>query len=193
MEVVLVVRRGPGKEAEEVGNYVMEVGNYVKELGGYLITESTKRSKAKVAKRTRKVAAAAASHSCQRPSLSEASSSTNQVEVEILQIIRKEKGKQRVEAIGGDPDDVDNSGDDNDDNNKEDGEKVPCKRYQIKRIPCLEQAGKKSTMICKACHNAKLDQIYSLKFTYKYLIFESAELFLHIFETGILTSGWLKL
>ncbi|KAJ3861313.1 hypothetical protein EV359DRAFT_84460 [Lentinula novae-zelandiae] len=65
--------------------------------------------------------------------------------------IRREKGKGRekvqVQPVGGDPDD------DNDD-------KEPCERCKAKKIPCLQQAGKRSSVICKPCHGSKVKCLY---------------------------------
>ncbi|KAJ3884407.1 hypothetical protein GG344DRAFT_84071 [Lentinula edodes] len=70
--------------------------------------------------------------------------------------IRREKGKGRARIparpVGGDPDDGDDSDDDDDD--KE--EREPCERCKAKKIPCLQQASKRSSVICKPCHNSKV-------------------------------------
>ncbi|KAJ3911358.1 hypothetical protein F5877DRAFT_86090 [Lentinula edodes] len=54
--------------------------------------------------------------------------------------IRREKGKGRAKVpaqpVGGDPDDGDE-------------EKKPCERCRAKKIPCLQQAGKRSSVILK--------------------------------------------
>ncbi|GAW10287.1 hypothetical protein LENED_012536 [Lentinula edodes] len=54
--------------------------------------------------------------------------------------IRREKGKGKAKVpaqpVGGDPDDGDE-------------EKEPCERCRAKKIPCLQQAGKRSSMILK--------------------------------------------
>ncbi|KAJ3870965.1 hypothetical protein F5051DRAFT_446857 [Lentinula edodes] len=64
--------------------------------------------------------------------------------------IRREKGKGRARIparpLGGDPDD----GDDNEE------EREPCERCKAKKIPCLQQAGKRSSVICKPCHDSKV-------------------------------------
>ncbi|GAW07876.1 hypothetical protein LENED_009897 [Lentinula edodes] len=56
--------------------------------------------------------------------------------------VRREKGKGRAKVpaqpVGGDPDDGD-----------DDEEKEPCERCKAKKIPCLQQAGKQSSVIWK--------------------------------------------
>ncbi|KAJ3898847.1 hypothetical protein F5879DRAFT_994356 [Lentinula edodes] len=58
---------------------------------------------------------------------------------------RKGKGKAKMPAqpVGGNPDDGD----------KED--RAPCERCKNKKLPCQMQAGKRSSIICKSCHDAK--------------------------------------
>ncbi|KAJ3911255.1 hypothetical protein F5877DRAFT_86240 [Lentinula edodes] len=67
--------------------------------------------------------------------------------------IRREKGKGRAgilaRPVGGDPDDSDNDDDDEE-------EREPCGRCKAKKIPCLQQAGKRSSVICKPCHDSKV-------------------------------------
>ncbi|KAJ3870858.1 hypothetical protein F5051DRAFT_447030 [Lentinula edodes] len=67
--------------------------------------------------------------------------------------IRKDKGKGKGKAqpVGGDPDDDD--GDDDD--------RAPCERCRSKKISCQMQAGKRSSVICKPCHDAKVRCSYS--------------------------------
>ncbi|KAJ3804136.1 hypothetical protein F5876DRAFT_83700 [Lentinula aff. lateritia] len=74
-------------------------------------------------------------------------------------MVKKGKDKQRREVSGGEPDDGGDGGEDDD--NDDDEERAPCERCQLKRIPCLEQVGKRSTVICKACHDAKVKCSYS--------------------------------
>ncbi|KAJ3804361.1 hypothetical protein F5876DRAFT_70700 [Lentinula aff. lateritia] len=76
-------------------------------------------------------------------------------------MINKGKGEQRAEVISGDPNDNDDGGDSDNNDDEEGGEKAPCERCWMKKIPCLEQAGKQSTMICKPCHDAKVKCSYS--------------------------------
>ncbi|KAJ3912422.1 hypothetical protein F5877DRAFT_84829 [Lentinula edodes] len=70
--------------------------------------------------------------------------------------IRREKGKGRekvpVQPVGGD---LDNGDDDNDE------EREPCERCKAKKIPCLQQAGKRSSVICKPCHDSKVHCSFS--------------------------------
>ncbi|KAJ3872093.1 hypothetical protein F5051DRAFT_445528 [Lentinula edodes] len=73
--------------------------------------------------------------------------------VEVTKMKSKGKGKASAQPVGGDPNDGD------DDDNDEDRE--PCERCKVKKIPCLEQAGKRSSVICKPCHDAKVRCSYS--------------------------------
>ncbi|KAJ3858856.1 hypothetical protein EV359DRAFT_87119 [Lentinula novae-zelandiae] len=106
---------------------------------------------AEVAERCRLLADAAAARSQRGTSPSEMSVSPRRPVVEI----RREKGKGRAKVpaqpVGGDPDD----GDDDDE------EKEPCERCKAKKIPCLQQAGKWSSVICKPCHDSKVRCSYS--------------------------------
>ncbi|KAJ3884565.1 hypothetical protein GG344DRAFT_83842 [Lentinula edodes] len=72
--------------------------------------------------------------------------------------IRKDKGKGKGKAqpVGGDPDD----GGDGDDDNDED-DRAPCEQCRSKKISCQMQAGKRSSIICKPCHDAKVRCLYS--------------------------------
>ncbi|KAJ3885154.1 hypothetical protein GG344DRAFT_70785, partial [Lentinula edodes] len=103
---------------------------------------------AEVVERRRLLAEAATARSQRGTLPSEMSVSPRRPVVEI----RREKGKGRegipVRPVGGDPDDGDN-----DDNDKE--EREPCGRCKAKKIPCLQQAGKWSSVICKPCHDSK--------------------------------------
>ncbi|KAJ3871427.1 hypothetical protein F5051DRAFT_446208 [Lentinula edodes] len=73
--------------------------------------------------------------------------------------IQKEKGKGKAKAqpVIGDPDDGGDGGDD--DNNKDD--RATCDRCRNKKISCQMQAGKRSSIICKPCHDAKVRCSYS--------------------------------
>ncbi|KAJ3898406.1 hypothetical protein F5879DRAFT_927082 [Lentinula edodes] len=66
---------------------------------------------------------------------------------ELVVEIRKEKGKGRAKVqaqlVGGDLD-----------NDEED--RAPCKRCKNKKLPCQMQAGKRSSVICKPCHDTKV-------------------------------------
>lgn len=59
--------------------------------------------------------------------------------------------------MGEDPDD----GGDGDDDDDDDEEWAPCERCRSKKIPCQMQAGKRSLVICKPCHDAKVRCLYS--------------------------------
>ncbi|KAJ3910878.1 hypothetical protein F5877DRAFT_86839 [Lentinula edodes] len=83
----------------------------------------------------------------------EVSASPRRPVVEVRRTKSKGKGKARAEPVGGDPDDGDEG---DDDDNKE-----PCKRCRVKKISCQMQAGKRSSIICKPCHNAKVRCSYS--------------------------------
>ncbi|KAJ3872440.1 hypothetical protein F5051DRAFT_445163 [Lentinula edodes] len=67
--------------------------------------------------------------------------------------IRKKwrKGKAKAQPVGRDPDD---GSDREDDDNKD--ERAPCKQCRSENIPCQIQAGKRSSIICKPCHDAKV-------------------------------------
>ncbi|KAJ3870434.1 hypothetical protein F5051DRAFT_447721, partial [Lentinula edodes] len=101
----------------------------------------------------RRLLAEAATARSQRGTLpSEMSVSPRRPVVEI----RREKGKGRAripaQPVGGDPDD----GDDGDDDDDDEEEREPCERCKAKKIPCLQQAGKRSSVICKPCHDSKV-------------------------------------
>ncbi|KAJ3805794.1 hypothetical protein F5876DRAFT_81387 [Lentinula aff. lateritia] len=53
--------------------------------------------------------------------------------------------------VGGDPDDGDDGDNDNDEEERE-----PCERCKAKKIPCLQQASKRSSVICKPCHDSEV-------------------------------------
>ncbi|KAJ3884828.1 hypothetical protein GG344DRAFT_83459 [Lentinula edodes] len=78
---------------------------------------------------------------------------------EEVEIWKTKKGKKNTKAqpVSGDPNDGDDG--DNDDDNEED--QVPCEWCQNKKLPCQMQAGKRSSIICKPCHNAKVRCSYS--------------------------------
>ncbi|KAJ3803529.1 hypothetical protein F5876DRAFT_85109 [Lentinula aff. lateritia] len=71
--------------------------------------------------------------------------------------------KQRAEEeaakkpVDEDPDDGGDGGDDDD----EEDERAPCERCRNKKLPCQMQAGKRSSIICKPCHDAKVRCSYS--------------------------------
>ncbi|KAJ3885708.1 hypothetical protein GG344DRAFT_82428 [Lentinula edodes] len=75
--------------------------------------------------------------------------------VEIRRVKGKGKGRVQDEAAGGDPDDGDDGEDDDDD------DRAPCERCRVKKISCQMQAGKRSSIICKPCHDTKVKCSYS--------------------------------
>ncbi|KAJ3845701.1 hypothetical protein EV368DRAFT_90246 [Lentinula lateritia] len=99
--------------------------------------------------RGRRLAEAPTSRSRRDSSLGETSVSPRRPVVEIRK--KKGKGKAKAQTIGEDPDDGDDGDEDDDDD-----EHTPCERCRSKRIPCLQQAGKRSSTICKPCHDAKV-------------------------------------
>ncbi|KAJ3870556.1 hypothetical protein F5051DRAFT_447509 [Lentinula edodes] len=115
-----------------------------------------RRQEEEVAERRRLLAAAVTARSQRGTSPSEVSVSSRRPVVEIQRTKSKGKGKARAEPVGGDPDDGDDGDDDDDDNNKE-----PCERCRVKKISCQMQAGKRSSVICKPCHDAKVRCLYS--------------------------------
>ncbi|KAJ3884114.1 hypothetical protein GG344DRAFT_84549 [Lentinula edodes] len=64
---------------------------------------------------------------------------------------KRGKGKAKAQPVDEDPDD----GEDDDD------EKEPCERCRTKKISCQMKAGKRSSIICKPCHDAKVRCSYS--------------------------------
>ncbi|KAJ3924749.1 MAG: hypothetical protein NXY57DRAFT_1033561 [Lentinula lateritia] len=52
-------------------------------------------------------------------------------------------------------------GPDGGDNDDKEDERTPCERCRNKKIPCQMQAGKRSSIICKPCHDAKVRCLYS--------------------------------
>ncbi|KAJ3859496.1 hypothetical protein EV359DRAFT_68103, partial [Lentinula novae-zelandiae] len=65
---------------------------------------------------------------------------------DIPHLVKKGKAPQRAEVSGGDLDDSD----------EEDNEKEPCKQCKAKKIPCLQQAGKRSSIILLESQMAQL-------------------------------------
>ncbi|KAJ3897323.1 hypothetical protein F5879DRAFT_996226 [Lentinula edodes] len=108
-----------------------------------------------VVERRRKLAAAATARSQGGTSTGEASVSLRRPVVEIPRV--KNKGKAKAQPVGEDPDD----GDDGDEDDDDDEDRDPCERCKAKKIPCLKQAGKQSSVICKPCHNSKVRCSYS--------------------------------
>ncbi|KAJ3897906.1 hypothetical protein F5879DRAFT_995403 [Lentinula edodes] len=79
----------------------------------------------------------------ERQQQDEATTSTRRVEVEVPRLVKKGKALPRNEVSRGDPDDSK----DGKDSDEDDEEKEPCEQCQAKRIPCLQQAGKRSSII----------------------------------------------
>ncbi|KAJ3897961.1 hypothetical protein F5879DRAFT_995327 [Lentinula edodes] len=100
-----------------------------------------------VAERRRLLAAAATARSQRGTSPSEVPVSLRRPVVEISKK-SKGKGKAKAQPIDKDPDDSDD-------------EKEPCERCRTKKISCQMQAGKRSSIICKPCHDAKVRCSYS--------------------------------
>ncbi|KAJ3858410.1 hypothetical protein EV359DRAFT_87790 [Lentinula novae-zelandiae] len=109
-----------------------------------------------VTERRRVLAAAATARSRRGTSPSEVSASPRRPVVEVPKARSKGKDKTKAQPMGEDPDD----------NNDE--ERAPCERCRGKKIPCQMQAGKRSSIICKPCHDAKVQCSYSTRpFTVK--------------------------
>ncbi|KAJ3897516.1 hypothetical protein F5879DRAFT_995915 [Lentinula edodes] len=105
-----------------------------------------------VSERRRLLATAATARSQRGTSPSEALVSPRRPVVEILKTKSKGKGKAKAQPVDEDPDDGDNDDDD---------EKEPCEHCRAKKISCQMQAGKRSSIICKPCHDAKVRCSYS--------------------------------
>ncbi|KAJ3845975.1 hypothetical protein EV368DRAFT_89775 [Lentinula lateritia] len=106
--------------------------------------------------RRKRMAEAATARSRRDTSTGEVSSSPRRPIVEIRKI--RGKGKERVQAevpAGGDPDD---GGDEEED---DEDDRAPCEWCRTKKISCQMQAGKRSSIICKPCHDAKVKCSYS--------------------------------
>ncbi|KAJ3870408.1 hypothetical protein F5051DRAFT_447777, partial [Lentinula edodes] len=113
-----------------------------------------KKQEDEVVERRRKLAEAATARSQGGTSTGDVSASPRRPIVEISKMKNKGKGKAKAPVVDEDPDD----GDD-DDEDEEDRE--PCERCRSKKIPCLKQAGKRSSVICKPCHDSKVRCSYS--------------------------------
>ncbi|KAJ3897296.1 hypothetical protein F5879DRAFT_996270 [Lentinula edodes] len=108
----------------------------------------------------RRIMAAAATARSQRGSSpGETSASIRRPVVEIRQRKEKAKNKAKTKAqpVGEDPDD----GGDGDDDDDDKDDRAPCERCRSKKISCQMQAGKRSSVICKPCHDAKVRCSYS--------------------------------
>ncbi|KAJ3804349.1 hypothetical protein F5876DRAFT_83339 [Lentinula aff. lateritia] len=97
------------------------------------------------------MAAAATERSQRGTSPSEVSTGPRRPIVEIRREKGKGKGKAKAQPVDEDPDD---GGDGRDD-------RAPCERCRAKKISCQMQAGKRSSIICKPCHDAKVKCSYS--------------------------------
>ncbi|KAJ3913000.1 hypothetical protein F5877DRAFT_84220 [Lentinula edodes] len=64
---------------------------------------------------------------------------------------------QQPVPVGGDP----NDGGDGDDDDDDEDDRAPCERCRSKKISCQMQAGKRSSVICKPCHDTKVRCSYS--------------------------------
>ncbi|KAJ3912205.1 hypothetical protein F5877DRAFT_85063 [Lentinula edodes] len=108
--------------------------------------------------RRRLMAEAATAQSQRGTSPSEMSISPRRPVVELRRAARsKGKGKAPAQPVGGDPDD----GNDGDDDDDDEDDRAPCERCKSKKLPCQMQAGKRSLIICKPCHDAKVRCSYS--------------------------------
>ncbi|KAJ3924784.1 MAG: hypothetical protein NXY57DRAFT_969042 [Lentinula lateritia] len=107
--------------------------------------------------RRRKMAAAATARSRCGSSPEETSGSPWRPVVEIRREKGKGKGKSKAQPVDEDPDDGGNGNDDDD----EEDERAPCERCRNKKLPCQMQAGKRSSIICKPCRDAKVRCSYS--------------------------------
>ncbi|KAJ3803630.1 hypothetical protein F5876DRAFT_84854 [Lentinula aff. lateritia] len=107
--------------------------------------------------RRKRMAEAATARSRWGTSPEENSGSPRRPVVEIRRERGKGKGKAKVQPVDEDPDD---GGDGRDDDDNED-ERAPCERCRNKKISCQMQAGKRSSIICKPCHDAKVKCSYS--------------------------------
>ncbi|KAJ3911933.1 hypothetical protein F5877DRAFT_85372 [Lentinula edodes] len=112
--------------------------------------ERAQQQEEEVSKRRRLLAAAATARSQRGTSPSEVSVSLRRPMVEISKK-SKGKGKAKTQPIDEDPDDGDN----------DDDEKEPCEHCRAKKISCQMQAGKRSSIIYKPCHDAKVQCSYS--------------------------------
>ncbi|KAJ3845709.1 hypothetical protein EV368DRAFT_70490, partial [Lentinula lateritia] len=107
--------------------------------------------------RRRRMAEAATARSRRGSSPEETLGSPRRPVVEIRREKGKGKGKSKAQPVDEDPDD----GGDGDDDDDEEDERAPCERCRSKKIPCQMQAGKRSSIICKPCHDAKVRCSYS--------------------------------
>ncbi|KAJ3897431.1 hypothetical protein F5879DRAFT_983005, partial [Lentinula edodes] len=121
------------------------------------VAEEAREQAAAREERKRRMAAAATARSRRGSSPEETSGSPRRPVVEIRREKSKGKGKSKAQPVDEDPDDGGDGGDDDD----EEDERTPCERCRNKKIPCQMQAGKRSSIICKPCHDAKVRCSYS--------------------------------
>ncbi|KAJ3846598.1 hypothetical protein EV368DRAFT_88769 [Lentinula lateritia] len=144
-EALARVERVKARKVEEAAQKKAE-----EEAAKKAIEEARIRAAAKeLEDRRRRMAEAATARSRRGSSPGEASGSPRRPMVVIRR--GKGKGKAKAQPVGGDPDD----GSDGDDDEEDDDERAPCERCRSKKIPCQMQAGKRSSIICKPCHDAK--------------------------------------
>ncbi|KAJ3858196.1 hypothetical protein EV359DRAFT_88106 [Lentinula novae-zelandiae] len=123
------------------------------------LAEEAREQAAAREERRRRMAEAATARSRRGSSPEEASGSPQRPVVEIRSEKGKGKEKAKAQPVDEDPDD----GGDGDDDHDEDDERTPCKRCRSKKISCQMQAGKRSSIICKPCHDAKVRCSYSTR------------------------------
>ncbi|KAJ3858442.1 hypothetical protein EV359DRAFT_87736 [Lentinula novae-zelandiae] len=70
--------------------------------------------------------------------------------VEVRRVKGKGKEKVQAKAASRDPNDSSDEEDDNED------DRSPCEQCRVKKISSQRQAGKRSSIICKPCHGAKV-------------------------------------
>ncbi|KAJ3847613.1 hypothetical protein EV368DRAFT_87531 [Lentinula lateritia] len=150
-EALARVERLKARKAEEAACKKAE-----KEQARRAVEKAREKAAAKeLEERRKRMAEAATARSRRGSSPGGALTSSRRPVVEIRR--EKGKGKAKSQAVGGDPDD----GDDGDDNEEDEDERAPCERCRSKKISCQMQAGKRSSIICKPCHDAKVKCSYS--------------------------------
>ncbi|KAJ3858183.1 hypothetical protein EV359DRAFT_88125 [Lentinula novae-zelandiae] len=147
-EAMARVERVKAQKAEEAARKRAE-----EEAARKAVEEAREKAAAAELEESRKRMAEAATARSRRGSLpGGASKSSRRPVVEIQR--EKGKGKAKAQAVGGDPDD-------GDDDEEDEDERAPCERCRSKKISCQMQAGKRSSIICKPCHDAKVKCSYS--------------------------------
>ncbi|KAJ3846031.1 hypothetical protein EV368DRAFT_89666 [Lentinula lateritia] len=138
---------------------VLAVKKKAEEEAARKAAEEAQRQKEVVARekeeRRKKMAEAATACSRRGSSPGETSMSPRRPVVEVRK--EKGKGKSKAQPIDEDPDDGGDGGDEDKDKDK----RAPCERCRNKKLPCQMQAGKRSSIICKPCHDAKVKCSYS--------------------------------